>query len=98
MDLLINIKDCEEESFTKNNQVNSTYRDVDFSSSNLFELELIFKKKDWFENYLNDCKVNLRLTLINSRHIGFLKSDETYTMISNIGSRSRFNFICYTQR
>ena len=51
-----------------------------------------FKMEDWFRNYLNDCKVNLRLTLIDSRHVGFLKSDETYAMISNIGSRSRFNF------
>ena len=51
-----------------------------------------FKKKDWFRNYLDDCKVNLRLTPIDSRHVGFLKSDETYTIISNIGSRSRFNF------
>ena len=51
-----------------------------------------FEKEDWFRNYLNDCKINLRLTLINSRHVGFLKSDETYTMISNIRSRSRFNF------
>ena len=50
-----------------------------------------FKKKDWFKNYLNDCKINLRLTLINSRHVRFLKS-ETYAMISNIGSESRFNF------
>ena len=51
-----------------------------------------FKKKDWFRNYLNDCKVNLRLTPIDFRYVGFLKSDETYTIISNIGSRSRFNF------
>ena len=51
-----------------------------------------FKKEDWFRNYLNDCKVNLRLTSINSRHVGFLKSDVTYIMISNIGIRSRFNF------
>ena len=51
-----------------------------------------FKKEDWFRNYLNDCKVNLRLTPIDSRHVGFLKSDETYAMISNIESRSRFNF------
>ena len=50
------------------------------------------KKEYWFRNYLNDCKVNLRLTPINSRHVRFLKSDETYTIISNIGSRSRFNF------
>ena len=52
-----------------------------------------FKKKDWFRNYLNDCKVNLRLTPINSRHVGFLKSDETYAMISNIESGSRFNML-----
>ena len=51
-----------------------------------------FKKEDWFKNYLNNCKVNLRLTLIDSRHVGFLKSDETYAMISNIRSGSRFNF------
>ena len=50
------------------------------------------KKKDWFRNHLNNCKVNLRLTLIDSRHVGFLKSDETYAMISNIGSGLRFNF------
>ena len=51
-----------------------------------------FKKEDWFKNYLNDCKVNLRLTPIDSRYVGFLKSDETYTIILNIRSKSRFNF------
>ena len=51
-----------------------------------------FKKKDWFRNYLNDCKVNLRLTPSNSRYVGFMKSDEAYIMISNIRSGSRFNF------
>ena len=51
-----------------------------------------FAKKCWFGSCLNDCKVNLRLTPIDSRYVGFLKSDETYAMISNIGSGSRFNF------
>ena len=32
------------------------------------------------------------LTQIDSRYVGFLKSDETYAMISNIESGSRFNF------
>ena len=57
-----------------------------------------FKKEDWFRNYLNDCKVNLRLTPIDFRYVGFLKSDETYTIILNIESGSRFNFyMLYTK-
>ena len=32
------------------------------------------------------------LTQIDSRHVGFLRSDKVYTIISNIGSGSRFNF------
>ena len=53
-----------------------------------------FKKKNWFENYPNDCKINLRLTPINSRHVGFLRSDQAYAMISNIRNGSRFNVLC----
>ena len=35
MDLSINIKGCDEESSTRNNQVDSTYKDVGLSSSSL---------------------------------------------------------------
>ena len=35
MDLSINIKDCDEESSTRNNRVDSTYKDVGLSSSSL---------------------------------------------------------------
>ena len=35
MDLSINIKGCDEESSIRNNQVNSIYKDVGLSSSNL---------------------------------------------------------------
>ena len=54
MDLSIDAKDCDEGSSTKNNQVDSTYRDVDLSSSSLFELELIFLKR----------KIDLRIVQI----------------------------------
>ena len=43
-----------------------------------------FAKKGWLESCLNDCKVNQRLTHINSRHIRFLKSGEAYVISSNI--------------
>ena len=46
----------------------------------------LFAKKGWFRSCLNDCKVNQRLTQINSRHIRFLKSGETYVISSNIES------------
>ena len=45
MDLSINIKGCDEESFTKNNQVDFTYKDIGLSSSSLFKLELVFLKR-----------------------------------------------------
>ena len=45
MDLSIDAKGCDEESSTRNNQVDSTYKDVGLSSSNLFELKLILLKK-----------------------------------------------------
>ena len=45
MNLSINAKDCDEGSFTRNNQVDSTYKDVDLSSSSFFKLELIFLQK-----------------------------------------------------
>ena len=51
-----------------------------------------FEKEDWFRNYLNDCKVNLRVTPINSWHVGFLRSDEAYAINLNMKSGSRFNF------
>ena len=35
IDLSINIKGCDEESSTRNNQVDSTYKDVGLSSSSL---------------------------------------------------------------
>ena len=51
-----------------------------------------FAKKSWFGSCLNDCKVNRRLTQINSRHIGFLRSGEAYVISSNIEGGWRFNF------
>ena len=45
MDLSINIKGCDEESSTRNNQVDSTYKDIGLSFSSLFELELILLKR-----------------------------------------------------
>ena len=51
-----------------------------------------FAKKGWFESCLNDCKVNRRLTQINSRHIGFLRSGEAYVISSSIEGGWRFNF------
>ena len=51
-----------------------------------------FAKKGWFGSCLNDCRINRRLTQINSRHIGFLRSDEAYAINSNMKSGSKFNF------
>ena len=44
------------------------------------------------EAYLNDSKVNWRLTQINSRDIGFLESGKAYVISSNIEGGWRFNF------
>ena len=45
MDLSINIKGYDEESSIRNNQVDSTYKDIGLSSSSLFKLELILLKR-----------------------------------------------------
>ena len=45
MNLSINIKGCNEESSTRNTQVDFTYKDVGLSSSSLFKLELILLQR-----------------------------------------------------
>ena len=53
---------------------------------------IFFVKKGWFRSCLNDCKVNQRLTQINSRHIKILRSGEAYVISLNIEGGWRFNF------
>ena len=45
MNLSIDAKNCDEESFTRNNQVDSTYKNIDMSFSSLFKLELILLQR-----------------------------------------------------